>query len=591
MDITDSTFNESDNIMIVTNVNPEPPKVPPKRKREDTDTPEKTNLSKGPKVHKTSYFDDNKSFNNDPSRNDKIIMLISDKTNKIEPDIDKMSDTELTKYLLDLLNPANINPILSNLPKINNLPNKSKSNPKFKPVVPKKPSNLPPFIIPLPKNPVIKPTIDPKINPTIDPNPNHLIFIDPIDLDDLDDFDDFIEWGGDSNNVITNKTTKQIEETDKSKEPKPIECLNPLCNHKTLSEDPTPPTLIDFSEIKTLDDLIAMGKAFHCKKQTTYRGLNLRIMNNLVTPLIEMNQMIGLENVKKHMIDQILFFLQGFNTAEKCNKCPDCSYGLPCIQSNTEMLHTVILGPPGVGKTCLARIIGKVYKGMGILSKGEFHEVTRTDFVAGFLGQTAIKTQELIDKCMGSVMFIDEAYSLGNKEKRDSFAKEALDTLNKNLSDKRDFLCIIAGYEKDLEECFFSFNDGLRRRFSFRYKAEAYDHNELMEIFKLKVKLENWTIDLNSENLPEDDVNKYTETDLLSLFRNNKDAFPYQGGDIETLYLQCKIVHGRRIPLQKKCLSFKDIESGFDMFTKNRKHKKVKKDDTEDTRPNMYCRP
>jgi SpoVK/Ycf46/Vps4 family AAA+-type ATPase len=309
-------------------------------------------------------------------------------------------------------------------------------------------------------------------------------------------------------------------------------------------------------------------------------------MNNLVAPLTEMKEMIGLNNVKQHMVDQILFFLQGFNTAEKCNKCYDCTFNLPCVQTNTDMLHTVILGPPGVGKTCLARIIGKVYNAMGILTKGDFHEVTRTDFVAGYLGQTALKTQALIDKCEGCVMFIDEAYSLGNKEKRDSFSKEALDTLNKNLSEKRNFLCIIAGYEKDLDECFFSYNEGLRRRFTFRYKAEQYDHKELLEIFKLKVKLANWSIDLNAESM--DGENKYSDKDLELLFRNNKDRFPNQGGDIETLFLQCKVTHARKMPIHKKCLSFDDIRTGLNQFTKNRKHKKVKKDDDDEMRPNMY---
>ena len=160
---------------------------------------------------------------------------------------------------------------------------------------------------------------------------------------------------------------------------------------------------------------------------------------------------------------------------------------------------------------------------------------------------------------MGGVIFIDEAYSLGHKEGRDSFSKEALDTLNKNLSDRRDILCIIAGYENELEDCFFSMNKGLDRRFTFRYNAAPYSHDELAEIFKLKVRLENWTLEENSED------------NLLALFRQNQNCFPYSGGDVETLFLQCKIAHGRNIHSREKCLTIKDIVRGFELFKKNRK--------------------
>lgn len=509
------------------------------------------------KRQKTSYFNDDDSFLNDPDPDNKIVFLVSDKPEILFDDDfwKKMFGDDEIDPMLDLLN--------SKDPKITT---KTPSKPPSKKRTRRDtPPNSPKPILPL--------------IPLIPIKPNNNIFIPPLFLDS--------DFGDDSCDKPRNPPKKSKTKSNPDTI-LPIDCKNPLCNHKTLEEDPSAPTLIDFPQIKSIDDLIAMGKAFHCKKQTTYRGLNLRLMNNLVAPLTEMNGMVGLESVKKHMVDQILFFLQGFNTTEKCNNCQDCSYGLPCIQSNTEMLHTVILGPPGVGKTCMARIVGKVYKAMGILSNGEFHEVTRTDFVAGYLGQTAIKTQKLIDACQGGVMFIDEAYSLGNKEKRDSFSKEALDTLNKNLSDKRDFLCIITGYEKDLEECFFSFNEGLKRRFTFRYKAEAYNHEELFEIFKLKVKMENWTIDLNSDLTPEEGSDKYSDDDVKALFRNNKDRFPYQGGDIETLFLQSKICHGRRIPLKRKCLSFSDIKDGFDQFVNNRKHKKVQKNDEEEKRPNMY---
>merc|ERR1711991_1200935 len=110
--------------------------------------------------------------------------------------------------------------------------------------------------------------------------------------------------------------------------------------------------------------------------------------------------------------------------------------------NNDDMLHTVITGPPGVGKTELGRILGHIYKGMGVLKKGHLKIVKRSDLIGKYLGHTAAKTQDVIDECSGGVMFIDEAYSLCNKEGRDSFSKECIDTLNQNLTERRDFLCI-----------------------------------------------------------------------------------------------------------------------------------------------------
>jgi hypothetical protein len=161
-------------------------------------------------------------------------------------------------------------------------------------------------------------------------------------------------------------------------------------------------------------------------------------------------------------------------------------------------------------------------------------------------------------------MFIDEAYSLGHSEGRDSFSKECLDTLNQNLSERRDFLCIIAGYKDDLEKCFFKMNEGLRRRFTFRYDIEGYNAKELLDIFLLKLKNEGWTVDM-------DEMEK-----LEKLFTDNKNNFPNYGGDIETLFLNCKIVHSRRVLFddKKKRLSLEDIKKGIEYFLKHRKSKK-----------------
>lgn len=389
-----------------------------------------------------------------------------------------------------------------------------------------------------------------------------------------------------SDELLNNKFNPNVNNnTNKDKKPVPaltIEniCTNPLCDHTTNDENPTKNVMPNITQINDINDLIKLGKTYHCKKNKEYNGINLRILCNLITPLKELQKMVGMKSVKTNIVNQILFFLQGFNKNGKCNNCVDCSFDIPCARNHTDMLHTVITGPPGVGKTELGKILGKIYKEMGILSKGHFNLVSRADLVAGYLGQTAIKTQKKIDECMGGIMFIDEAYSLGHSEKRDSFSKECLDTLNQNLTERRDFLCIIAGYKNELEECFFKSNEGLRRRFTFRYDIESYNGEELKEIFINKLKKDNWDLEFNV-NVKDDResiISKNIKIErMVNLFKNNKNNFMNYGGDMETLFLNCKIYHSKRMifgaPKERRLLTIEDIENGFKTYLASRQKK------------------
>ena len=144
-------------------------------------------------------------------------------------------------------------------------------------------------------------------------------------------------------------------------------------------------------------------------------------------------------------------------------------------------LHLVFTGNPGTGKTTVARIISRLYKQIGVLSKGQLVEVDRSGLVAGYVGQTALKTQEQIKKAMGGVLFIDEAYALAQKD--DAFGQEAIDTVLKAMEDHRDDLVVIvAGYTKPMEK-FINSNPGLKSRFNKYIEFPDYTIDELEAIF------------------------------------------------------------------------------------------------------------
>lgn len=263
--------------------------------------------------------------------------------------------------------------------------------------------------------------------------------------------------------------------------------------------------------------------------------------------LTEINGMIGMDSIKDECVNLLKFLI---------------SVDPKQIQEHKLFMHMVITGPPGHGKTDIAKLLGRMFSKAGVLQSDKFIFATRADLIGKFCGHTAVQTTEVFDNARGGVVFIDEVYALGNPQKRDVFTKECIDTINQLLSERTDTLCIIAGYAEEIETCFFSYNPGLKRRFPWRFDIVQYTTQHLVDIFYKKMK--DMGKEVCQQALEASDLDKH------------KDKFENAGGDIVNLVTNCILAHHSNAfmnperlasPLQRA-----DVLLGLERYLK-RKHR------------------
>lgn len=242
--------------------------------------------------------------------------------------------------------------------------------------------------------------------------------------------------------------------------------------------------------------------------------------------LDELEALIGLEKVKSKVQDLIVY--QKVQKMRRENN----------LHSAKNTLHLAFTGNPGTGKTTVARIVGRIYKCLGLLSRGHFVEVSRTDLIAGYQGQTALKVKKVIEQAKGGVLFIDEAYSITENDNSDSYGRECLTELTKALEDYReDLVVIVAGYTEPMKK-FFESNPGLKSRFNTFIEFDDYCSDELDKILMSMCMNNDYILDEEAK----EKIHLYFEQ-----MTSSKDENFSNGRLVRNLYDDLVINHAKRV--------------------------------------------